>query len=101
MNGILSYMLSLLAGFFLGYIFFGGLWLTVRRLPQMKNPFLWMILSLLLRLGIALTGFYFIVRGGHWIRLLICLAGFMVVRYILAAPMRRQVNAANDEKEPG
>jgi F1F0 ATPase subunit 2 len=97
MNEILSYILSLTAGFFLGYIFFGGLWLTVRRLPQMKKPFLWTILSFFLRLGIALAGFYFIVRGGHWVRLLICLVGFISVRYILAAPMHRQVDSANKE----
>lgn len=100
MSEILSYVLSLAAGFFLGYIFFGGLWLTVRRLPQMKKPFLWTALSLLLRFGIVLTGFYFIARGGHWIRLLICLAGFIAVRYFMAAPMRRQLNTGpNEESE--
>lgn len=97
MNEILGYVLSLIAGFILGYIFFGGLWLTVRRLPEMKNPFLWTMLSLLLRLGISLTGFYFIVRGGHWLRLLVCLAGFMAVRFIMSAPMKKQLDSSKNE----
>jgi len=92
MNEILGYVLSLLAGFGLGYVFFGGLWLTVSRLPQMKRPLLWTSLSLILRFGIAVAGFYFIARGGYWIRLLVCLAGFMAVRYILAAPMRKRLS---------
>ncbi len=98
MNAITGYAVSLAAGFLLGYIFFGGLWLTVRRLPQMKRPFLWTTLSLFLRFGIVLMGFYLISRGGHWIRLLICLAGFIAVRYLMAAPMRRQLRSGEKEE---
>ena len=35
--------------------------------------------SLLLRMSIALAGFYF-VGGGHWNRLLLCLLGFVMAR---------------------
>lgn len=92
MNEIISYALSLAAGFALGYIFFGGLWLTVRRLPKMKHPMLWTFLSLIVRMGISLIGFYLIARGGHWIHLLVCLVGFMTVRFVLAKPQKEELS---------
>ena len=39
-----------------------------------KQPALWFLGSLLLRMSIALAGFYFI-AGGHWERLLVCASG--------------------------
>ncbi|MFW6140426.1 MAG: ATP synthase subunit I [Acidobacteriota bacterium] len=91
MNEILSYALSLAAGFVLGYIFFGGLWWTVSRLPKMKHPMLWTFLSLFLRLGISLIGFYLIARKGSWIHILICLVGFMTIRFILTTPKQKKM----------
>jgi F1F0 ATPase subunit 2 len=42
----------------------------------------WFFVSLLLRMSIALAGFYF-VSGGHWKRLLACLLGFIMARLII------------------
>ncbi len=53
------------AGGLLGAIFFGGLWWTVRKGVSANQPALWFFGSLLLRMAIALAGFYF-VSGGHW-----------------------------------
>ena len=53
--------------------FFGGLWWTVRKGVSSRQPALWFFGSLLLRMSIALAGFYF-VSGGHWERLLACLS---------------------------
>ena len=53
-------------------IFFGGLWWTVRKGVSSQRPALWFFGSLLLRMSIALAGFYFSARG-HWQRLLVCL----------------------------
>ena len=47
-----------------------------------QQPALWFFGSLLLRMGIVLTGFYF-VSGGHWERLLVCLIGFVMARFIV------------------
>jgi F1F0 ATPase subunit 2 len=47
-----------------------------------KQPALWFFGSLLLRMSIALAGFYF-VSGGHWERLLLCLLGFVMARLVL------------------
>jgi len=98
MNEVLSYALALMAGFVLGYIFFGGLWLTVRRLPKMKHPMLWTFISLILRMGLAVTGFILIARGGRWIHLLVCLAGFITVRFILTRPKKKQLNKAKKKE---
>jgi len=70
------------AGAALGTIFFGGLWWTVEKGVSSKQPAVWFIGSRLLRMGIALVGFYFIGRG-HWERMVACLIGFIIARFIL------------------
>ena len=82
MNETLTLMLALVTGGLLGAIFFGGLWWTVRKGVSSKQPALWFFGSLLLRTSIALAGFYFIGRG-HWERLLVCLLGFIIGRFIV------------------
>jgi|SRR5271165_1718924 len=79
MNEVLLLALSLSAGMLLGTIFFGGLWWTVRKGVSSEQPALWFFGSLFLRMSIVLAGFYF-VSGGHWERLLLCLAGFVIAR---------------------
>lgn len=71
--------LALAAGLGLGAMFFGGLWWTVRRAVSSASPALWFAGSLLLRLGLALAGFY-VVGAHHWERLLMCLLGFIAAR---------------------
>jgi F1F0 ATPase subunit 2 len=87
MNDILTLMLAWLAGGVLGTIFFGGLWWTVRKGVLSKQPALWFFGSLLLRMSIALAGFY-LVSGGHWERLLLCLLGFIVARLVVTCLTR-------------
>ena len=79
MNETLTLTLAWLAGVVLGAIFFGGLWWTLRRGLSSKQPALWFLASMLLRMGLALAGFYFVGRD-HWQRLLLCLLGFVVAR---------------------
>jgi F1F0 ATPase subunit 2 len=66
-------------GAVLGAIFFGGLWWTVRRGVSSNQPALWFLGSLVLRMSIALSGFYLVGRG-HWERLIACLIGFVLAR---------------------
>ena len=82
MNETLTLALAWVTGGVLGTIFFGGLWWTVRKGVSSKQPALWFFGSLLLRMSIALAGFYF-VSGGHWDRLLACLLGFVIARFIV------------------
>jgi len=73
-------ILAFIGGLLLGTIFFGGLWLTVRKLVISKIPALWFLGSFVLRVSITLIGFYYI-SSGNWQRLLICVAGFITARY--------------------
>jgi F1F0 ATPase subunit 2 len=82
MNETLLFVLALLAGMLLGAIFFGGLWWTVLKGVSAQQPALWFSISFLLRTGIALAGFYY-VAGSDWKRLLACLSGFIIARFIV------------------
>ena len=74
--------LALAAGVALGAIFFGGLWWTVRGGVASKQPAFLFLVSLLLRSGVVLAGFYFM-AAGHWQRLAACLVGFVVARVLV------------------
>jgi F1F0 ATPase subunit 2 len=90
MNETVSLVVAGTAGVFLGSIFFGGLCWTVRRGVSSKRPALWFGGSLLLRMSIALAGFYFIGRG-HWERLALCLLGFILARLVMMRLTRSPV----------
>ncbi len=87
MNDIVMMAYALSAGLLLGGVFFGGLWWTVNRGLTARQPALWFVVSLLLRLAITLAGFYW-VAGSDWRRLLICLAGFVIARQIVTRMTR-------------
>ncbi len=82
MNDILSLLPAVLAGILLGVIFFGGLWLTVNKGLGSKSATLIFFGSLILRMAIILTGFYF-VGGDSWQKLLACLVGFLIARIVI------------------
>jgi F1F0 ATPase subunit 2 len=75
-------------GAVLGALYFGGLWLTIRQLPRLSHPMLWLLISTLTRLGLVLAAFY-LVSQGQWQRLLACLAGFVAMRFYLLHRARR------------
>ncbi len=82
MNEALSLASALIVGVLLGAVFFGGLWWTVRQGVLSKQPVLWFLGSLLLRMCIVLLGFYFIF-GDDWQRLLAGLLGLIIARIIV------------------
>lgn len=77
--------LSFAAGTAIGLAYFGLLWLTVRRIPSARHPGRLVLVSLALRLALALALFY-LVMAGRWERMLAALVGFLLMRQIL---MRR------------
>jgi F1F0 ATPase subunit 2 len=79
MNKSLSFFFAGLAGVGLGAIFFGGLWWTIRRGIASSRPAVWFLGSAVVRMGVALAGFY-LVGGGEWTRLVACLVGFLTAR---------------------
>ena len=82
MNDIIGWFVAGMAGMALGFIFFVGLWWTVRSSVSSPRPGVLMFVSLLLRVGITLVGFY-LVAGGHWYPLVACLLGFVLARVII------------------
>lgn len=75
-------LLSYLVGMVLGGFYFGGLWWTIRKLPEIRSGInLLVTVSFLIRAGVVITGFY-LIMADDWVRLLVCLAGFMTVRII-------------------
>ncbi len=81
-NEAAALLLAAAAGLLLGAFFFGGLLWTVRVAVSSQRPALWFFASLLLRMSIALAGFY-LVSGGDWQRLLLCLLGFAASRLVV------------------
>ena len=82
MTDTVSLLPALVAGVLLGMMFFGGLWWSVQKGVSSTQPALWFLGSLLLRASMTLVGFY-TVSGGHWDRLLVCLLGFVIARFIV------------------
>jgi len=99
MNDLLTVAPAGVAGLALGAVFFGGLWWTVRKGVVSRHPAAWFLGSLMLRIAILLAGFYF-VAGDHWDRLLACLLGFILARFIVtrftAPPPERGRAPANE-----
>lgn len=79
---MIDLLLMMTFGALLGALYFGGLWWTVKKAVSSMTPANWFIVSLLLRLGIVLSGFY-LVAGDDWKRLLVCLLGFITARTIV------------------
>jgi len=69
-------------GAVLGVLFFGGLWWTVRKSLASAHPALWVLGSLLLRMGLTVTGFWAL-SDGHWQRLVASLLGFVLARLVV------------------
>lgn len=74
-------------GGLLGLIHFGGLWYTVKRLPQAKRPALWMGGSFILRSAIVVTGFYLVIQSGMP-PVVAAVSGFVSVRLIFGRRLR-------------
>ncbi len=87
---IIHWFPAFVSGLMLGVVFFGGLWWTVRKSLVSSRPGLWFFFSLLLRMSSALAGFYF-TGHEHWQKLIMCLLGFLVVRFISAQRARAAI----------
>ena len=83
MNTIFQLCLALGVGAGLGMAYFFGLRKTLERLPMVNQPHLWVLGSMVLRLGLLLLGFWLLLMMGNWEHLMIGLLGFLVIRGIL------------------
>ena len=83
MAGPLSYLPVLAAGFGLGPVFFGGLWLTVRAQSKSRHPVLLAVGSFLGRTALVLAGLT-LAMDRRWQKAVACLVGFALARLVLA-----------------
>lgn len=81
----------LLWGIVLGLFYFGGLWFTLRRLTVGRHLALWMFGSLVIRNLLVAVGFYPVVLQG-WQSAFFCLAGFIMIRFILTRRIKAQIS---------
>jgi F1F0 ATPase subunit 2 len=78
---ILPFWVTFVTGLILGVFYFGGLWLTIKKVYQVQRPWLWLFLSFISRLSVSLLVFYLLVRH-NWLYVFSCLLGFLIVRFV-------------------
>ncbi len=97
----MAWLLPIAGGFTvgvgLGLIYFLGLLITIRQLPHLRQFGLLMMTSLVLRLGLVLTGFYFLMGVAGWQGLLAALLGFTLVRLVFSRHLR-PISRANGKQ---
>ncbi|NLG77512.1 MAG: ATP synthase subunit I [Xanthomonadaceae bacterium] len=96
MNPLIALALAWAAGAGLGLFYFGGLWLTVRKLTTRYSVPLFLA-SFVARTAVVVVGFYF-VMGNRWERALVCLVGFIMVRQLLVSRLRSEPGAPAREE---
>jgi F1F0 ATPase subunit 2 len=81
-NNVLGLVFGVVVGMLLGLFYYGGLWLTVRRLHTLARPGVWLFLSLVVRIAVVVA-ILLILFPGHWERLVAALVGMFVARIAL------------------
>lgn len=100
MSEMAHLLAAMAAGILLGWVFFGGLWWTIRKAIGARQPVLWFFASMLVRVAVVLPGFYF-VSASQWERLAACLAGFLMARGILLRIAGPPLGPGNPAREEG
>lgn len=83
-----SLLLCFAAGAVLGAAYFTGLWVTVRRLSELRHPVLSLYGSFLARTALLLAGFSLILDGRGEL-MAAALPGFLLARGVLARRIGR------------
>ncbi len=96
MNDIIYIIIVFICGIILGIIFFGGLWLTIKKSVTSKMPGLLFIASFFIRTGITLLGFYFL-AANNWKNMAACLVGFVISRFIIKQYTKQETHTIAKE----
>lgn len=109
-NNMLTLFLASGIGLGIGVFFFGGLWWTVRKSLLSKHPAIWFFSSLLLRMSVALFGFYLVITSqlfnSHWQPLLLCMLSFLMARIVItrltrvSTPVYKATTSVQSVEEP-
>jgi F1F0 ATPase subunit 2 len=87
MNEHIIMIICLVSGVFFGLFYFGGLWLTLKHMPDSKQPALLGVGSFLGRSAVCLLGFY-LISGNGLGAMAFCLAGFISAKFALISRLR-------------
>ncbi len=79
MNELIILPVAMVLGGILGVFYFGGLWLTLRHLPESRQPALFTMSGFLVRSLICLFIFY-LISGNGWEATVTSLAGFTTAK---------------------
>jgi F1F0 ATPase subunit 2 len=85
-------LLYLLIGLGLGLFYFGGLWLTIKNMNQVRSPIVLTLGSFILRTGAVFLVLIYIARQGNWFNILVLLVGFIIGRIFLSRRIGKQKN---------
>ena len=83
-------LLYLFIGLGLGLFYFGGLWLTIKNMNQVRSPIILTLGSYILRIAAVIFVLIYIARQGEWENILILLVGFIVSRIFLSRIIGKQ-----------
>lgn len=79
-------LFALISGAITGLLYFGGLWLTLKKIAEYKLSYSLLLLSFALRLAFVLLVFYALIIY-HWAYLAVALISFLVMRQVLLAKL--------------
>ena len=77
-------VLGVVGGVALGLVYFGGLWMTVRRVADSEHPARLVMLSFLGRSLFLFGGFALLASDGRWARVVVAAVSCVAVRFVMA-----------------
>lgn len=83
-------MINFFIGVILGIVFFGGLYWTIHKLTEVKQPGFLMIGSLIFRMALLLSVLYYVSRSGYK-GILYALFGMLLVRIIMIFKIEKTI----------
>lgn len=87
-------------GLFLGVFYFLGLWWTLRRLPRMTRPRLWLAAGYTVRTVCLLAGFWAVLQRDV-AGFLATLCGFFLMRYVTVRKLGLEKSGGNRARLSG
>lgn len=85
---VIPLLVSFLAGLAMGALFFGGLWITVKKSMTSKYTAMLFLLSFLVRMALVISGFYYLAQFG-WPIMFVALTGFLAARILTTHFIKR------------
>lgn len=85
-------LFAIISGAVISLFYFGGLWLTLKKIAEYQLSYWLVLVSFVIRLAFVLLAFYALVIY-HWAYLAISLISFLAVRQILIARLGKPEQA--------